>query len=549
MAPRLRRVLAVVSVAVAAAAATSGACGRGERAAHPLEPARPDAKRPPDPNDVGAGHVDSPPLPPLVDRAAAYDPADLGPVDVMLTIDDEKAFRAVQDDTLGARAPVRFATAGYNGGATARGTVELRGHTSRAAIQKSYQIKLAADATPWRGSRTINLLKHPFDLTRVRNALSFDYFRRITGLTSLRIGFVHLFIDAIDHGLYEWVEEPDERYLAAHGLNQGGALYKARNFLFDPIDAATAADGAELDEIVAEKGTSEIAKLRRMAAAVSDVAQPIDDVLAHYFNRENYVTWLAVNVLMSDFDSNSQNFILYSPPGYEGWYFLPWDYDTAWGWNEQPGAPQRPRWRTGIANWWVVVLHRRFLSEPDNVAELGARIADLAATAITDAETSRLMTRYYDIVRSFISVPPDVDHLPCDKQGTADAVLLWEAEYTRIARNASRALAEYGATIDRPMPFLLDAPAFPSSGTVAFSWSPAFHLQASPIAYDIEVNETDGFDPARVLVTATGLTEPRFATSALPSGHFFWRVVARAATNPAVDWQTAFSGHLFVVVP
>ena len=73
---------------------------------------------------------------------------------------------------------------------------------------------------------------------------------------------------------------------------------------------------------------------------------------------------------MADYDSTYQNFMLYSPPGFEGWYFLPWDYDGAWGWNDQPGAPRLPRCREGVANWWSVVLHRRFLSEPHNLAEL-----------------------------------------------------------------------------------------------------------------------------------------------------------------------------------
>ena len=47
-----------------------------------------------DPADIGADHVDSPPLPPLVDRPGAYDTADDGPVDVSVTVLDDKAFAA-----------------------------------------------------------------------------------------------------------------------------------------------------------------------------------------------------------------------------------------------------------------------------------------------------------------------------------------------------------------------------------------------------------------------------------------------------------------------
>jgi spore coat protein H len=544
MARGCRRILTLASLLATAAPA---ACGRDDRAAHPLAPVQPDAQGSVDPRDIGAGHVDSPDLPPLVDNPGAYDPADLGPAIISVIVQDERAFAAVEANTAGASAPILFAAAG--GGAPAPAIIELRGHTSRTAVQKSYQIKLAADAGTWRGSRTINLLKHPFDLTRVRNLLSFDYFRRIAGFASLRAGFVHLFIDSVDRGLYEWIEEPDERFLAAHGLDAGGALYKAKNFLFDPIDAGTAADAAQMDEILAAKATPDLAKLRRMLAAVNDHEQPIDRVIAHYFNRENYITWLAVNVLMGDFDSSTQNFMLYSPTGHEGWYFLPWDYDTAWGWNEQPGAPGRPRWREGLANWWGVVLHRRFLSDPGNVGALAARIAGLAAATLTDAETARTMTRYYELVRSFISVAPDVDDLPCDRKGTPDAVLQWEAEYTRVAANAGRAVAEYRSTMNRPMPHTLDAPVFRSPRRVAFSWTPSFHLHGQPITYDFEVSTSPIFDPAQAVMTAAGLHEPHFTTTALPSGRFFWRVVARAATDPSVDWQLALRDHLIVVVP
>jgi spore coat protein H len=542
-----------ISLFVALLLTVTGACGGQKTSTHPIGPDDPNPNtmvtgKPMDPADIGAGWVDSPPLPPLLDNAAVYDPADYGPADVSVSVQDAQAFAAVQANTMDATAPILFAASDYAGGSVSA-TIELRGSTSRTAIQKSYQIKLAVDAGPWRGTRVINLLKHPFDLTRVRNGLSFEYFRHIAGSTSLRTGFIHLTIDSTDMGLYEWVEEPDENFLAAHGLNPSGTLYKAKQFSFDPIDNATAADATKVADIVASKGTPDLAKLRRMIAAVNDVKQPINDVLAHYFNRENYVTWLAINMLTADFDSGSQNFILYSPPGYEGWYFLPWDYDGAWGWNDQPGEPQRPRWRQGISNWWWVILHQRFLSEPDNVAEQSARIVDLATNTITDAGSATIMARSHDLIASFISMEPDLDNLPCDKGGTPDAIPEWEAEYTRIASNGTRAYGEYEATLNRPMPFWLYAPAFNAPGSVTLSWSPSHQLQGGAVTYDVEVNATETFDPPSVITMAAGLTDPLFTTTALPSGHLFWRVVARDTVDPANDWQGALNDHLAVDVP
>ena len=52
-----------------------------------------------------------------------------------------------------------------------------------------------------------------------------------------------------------------------------------------------------------------------------------------------------------------------------------------------------------------------------------------------------------------------------------------------------------------------------------------------------------------LLMTANDLTQPSFTTTALPSGHAFWRVVARATGGPADAWQVSFNDHLFVDVP
>ena len=82
------------------------------------------------------------------------------------------------------------------------------------------------------------------------------------------------------------------------------------------------------------------------------------------------------------------------------------------------------------------------------------------------------------------------------------------------------------------MPYWLYVPRFPSPGSVRFSWSPSFQLHGAPISYDIEVNASENFEPASVLATATGLSEPGFTTTTLPPGRHFWRVVARAATDP-----------------
>src|SRR3954468_22842149 len=91
------------------------ACGGDHRTSQPLAPDDPKSDSNGS-NDIGAGHVDSPPLPVLADDARAYDPAEQGPVGVSVTILDDVAFAAVQGDMLDAHAPIQFAATDYGGG-------------------------------------------------------------------------------------------------------------------------------------------------------------------------------------------------------------------------------------------------------------------------------------------------------------------------------------------------------------------------------------------------------------------------------------------------
>jgi spore coat protein H len=500
--------------------------------------------------DPDGGVPDGGPLPPLVDNAAVYDPGDLALVTVNLTVPDAATLATIESTMSNDTTPVVFSAADYaSDGSTPNGTIQLHGSTSRTAIQKSFQIHLANTSAAWRGSHTVNLLKHPFDLTRVRSSISFDEFRSISDFTSLRQGFVHLTINGVDQGLYQWLEEPDTDFLTAHGLDPHGTLYKSETFAFQPIAAAVAADPDQFAMLVEAKGTPAVAKLQQMAAAVNDLTQNINDVVAKYFNRANYVTWLAVDMLMTNYDTDTQNFILYSPAGYAGWYFLPWDYDGAWDWYSQPTEFTLPRYRQGLSNWWSIMLHSRFLSDPNNLAEVDARIKALTAT-ISDSATAALMAGYHDLVQSFISVEPDLDNLPCPDGGTPQAIVDWQTEYTRIGSAASAAFATYQSTLDRPMPFYLYTPVFDdptNPASVTLSWGASFQLHQVPFTYDLDVNSAATFDPSSAILSQTGLTTTEATLTTLTAGTYYWRVTARAANDPVDNWQSDYTDQTVTI--
>lgn len=436
------------------------------------------------------------------------------------------------------------------GRVTANGSVEQRGQSVRLAEQKSYKISLANSSDAWRGFRTINLNKHPYDLTRVRNKLSFDLFTTVPNFTSLRTLFVHLFVDDQDYGLFTHVENPDTDFLGAHGLDANGHLYKAQffEFLRYPDELRLTSDPAynasRFASILEPKGDKNHAKLLAMLDDLNNEEIPINRVLEKYFSRENFITWLAVNILLENLDTASRNFYLYSPSGSSTWYLLPWDYDGALGFYRQPSQVDQvflSRWQEGLPNWWGMMLGRRFLRDPNNLPDLVARVEALAHDQLSNTRANAALATYHDAVQTFVTRLPDLEHLPVVNHDSAASE--WSAEFDRLRTGFGSAYTNFVLTVPRPMPVFLGDPE-QVDGKTQFFWDESFQLQGSPLSYDLEVSRQPDFRAGSIVFSQTGLKTTSFLLpTALPAGNYFWRVTIRAADNPAVNWQWPFDSY------
>jgi spore coat protein H len=474
-----------------------------------------------------------------------YDGDRLEVMVVDLEVDDLAGLAAVDADEDGAEVAARFIAEDDGTVVESAATLELRGQSSRLANQKSYKVHL--DGATWRGQKELNLNKHPYDLTRVRNSLSFALFRTIPHFASARTQLVSLFINGEDRGLYTHIEEVDDDYLARHGLDADGTLYKARLFEFFPIDG-------DIDLIIEAKANEDPDKLNAMIADVNDWSRDIDDVIAAHFNRDNYVTWLAVNLMLGNFDTRNQNFYLYSPPGCGTWYFLPWDYDGALGFYEQPkqlaNGVARPRWRSGPANWWGTALHERFFREPGNLDQVTRRMDDLRNGPITDAAVAAILDAYRDDIRAYVTASPDMWNLPVLRGTTepADIAAQWEAEYDRLYGMVDFFAEEYRSVIERPMPVFVWEGA-PAGGMMMFEWSPSWDLQGDDVSYDFELSTSPDFAEASMVERHEGLGETWVGIPPLASGEYWWRVIIRDNSAPDDNWQLSFETARQLVVP
>lgn len=253
--------------------------------------------------------------------------------------------------------------------------------------QKSYKLSLNDSAGLWRGQSNIALNKSVFDATRVRNKLYFDLAKNMEHVPSLRTQFVRLFIkdetagatQFEDYGLYTQAEVPTKKYLANHGLDRSGFLYKAISFNWEPNELIRNFDDPELDveamdTVISCRGREDNSRLLEAMDAVNDMSRDINEVMDTYFDRDNYMEWLAFNLLMGNRDTTMQNYYLYSPLNGSKFYFIPWDGDASLMRYESSIEDGQPvaDWEWGTSNYWGIILHQRFLKNDKNREDLQA---------------------------------------------------------------------------------------------------------------------------------------------------------------------------------
>lgn len=474
----------------------------------------------------------------------------------VVTVDGTYTFADVNADTDDSDAIVpevaaHFIVDGYpDDGKATNATLRLRGHSSRLAAQKSYRIKLANDAAAWRNEKTLQFNKHPYDLTRIRNKLAFDLFRDIPHMPSLRTQFVRIGITnknangisyaTGDFGLFTHVEKMGKEYLSKRGLPTDGNIYKAEDFDFRlSTNLALDSNGKPLSKTEFEKVLSLEAdngnheKLIAMINAVNDSGTDFDTVFTQYFDRNNYLTWLATNILMGNRDTINQNFALYQPKANDKFYFLPWDYDGAFGFEDQPSqraaGPLYAAHQQTVANWWGVPLHQRFLSNPQHRAELVAMVHELAQRYLTEAKIKAKIDAYRPLVEPWITTSPDLNHLPL-VSNTASSE--WDAECTRIAKVIQTNLTNFTRTLENPMPFWQSAAS--QGNQIRFSWGQSVDLQGDPVRYTAMLSATPDFSNVRM---QSDLTENQWLVPMLPDGNWYLKVLA---TDSKGNTQAAF---------
>jgi len=422
--------------------------------------------------------------------------------------------------------PVVHATLSLEGSIPVYGAMKQKGKSTRMADQKSFRFKIDKGERFIAKERTWQFNKHPYDRSRIRNKLAFDLIAEIPDIFSLKTKFVHLRVDNEDYGLFTHVENAGEEYLLNRGLNNGDNLYKAQNFAFF-VSNILDSNGLlkpkdELEASIEQQTGKDTEKLVAMVQAVNDYTQDFNVIFERYFDRENYLTWMAINLIMANKDTVSQNFFLFNPKLSDKFYFVPWDYDGA-------GRPddRYAKWELGYGVWWGIPLHKRFLSIKENRDALDAKVKLLSEKYITEENMQEKIDAYVKLIEPIVTATPDIDHLKESR---------WRDEVANLIPQRARDIANYESQLGHPMPYWQWATY--EDGKLTLFWEKSVDFEGDKIIYDIQFSENADFNATNIIDEKGVAFDDALEVLSyekdlvLDPGTYYMKIVAKEQNNP-----------------
>ncbi len=410
----------------------------------------------------------------------------------------------------------------------ANGTLKLAGDNIQ--IHNSYKIKLDDSLGLWQGMDVFYLNKYIHDNLKIRTKLSSDLFEIVSDFANPKTQFVHVYIkdnsvvnqqDFVDYGLYTVVENIDRDFLINYGLDSNGWVYEAENFEFlrylDNIRTIDDNNFSKRDfEVILEiEGNEEHSKLIDMLDIVNNSDLSTNQIFDQYFDENNYLTWLAFNILIGNIESRNSDYYLYSGMYSDKWYFIIGDYTDSFGSFEKSNNPHLAvsPWQEGISNYWGVQLHKRYLQIEENRTKLTDKIEELSSILSSDLILD-LLESYRPLIKDLLTQGPD-------SLTSLNTLELIDEEFMYLSQYIEQNKEIYYQNIEKPMPVNMFKPRN-YDDYILFSWSDSYDFQGDNIKYTIDISTSSEF--YNIIYHDDEIIDNQYIVEELNTGHYYWRL-------------------------
>ncbi len=200
--------------------------------------------------------------------------------------------------------------------------MRIRGDGTRKWPKKS--LKIVFDNETLDGRDKINFNAEYEDYSYLNSVLSSQIYRS-TGHPCFEASHAAIYLNGNFWGLYVRIENIDDSFLEANGLNPEDDLYKAT---FDGASLSTDDDVNSLWEKKTNENTG-----RQNLQDLIDTLNTTDplkfkDFAEHYFDYDKMINFISVNLLLSNFSTYYHNYYMYQKITTDSkWMPIPWDMD------------------------------------------------------------------------------------------------------------------------------------------------------------------------------------------------------------------------------
>ena len=411
--------------------------------------------------------------------------------------------------------------------------VRIRGDSSRYRPKKSLKVKTDGEDFP-NGNDVLNFNADWLDWSYMRTILATILFER-AGVPCFDAAHARLHLNDEFLGLYIAVQNMDEIFLVANGLDPGGNLYKATR------DGASLTPEEDVHELW-EKKTNENEDWNDLEDLIADLASVPDAAFATWAQEalafSEVISVVACNALLGNGSTYYHNYYMYHDVNGSGaWSMFPWDLDKTFA----AYGPNYTYDRTSSSVLRDNPLPEHIFINRSTFDAFHTRVDELVSTTFNP-------DFFYSIMDSLqVSIEASV------AADTTDNVYSTAAWLQAISLEKSTGIVSRTAAIQEQLDFYprvcrLDRMHHAFQDSVPLSWHPSYDPNGDPVLYTLRYSQDNQFRPMDT-VTFTGMVDTVLTLPDIPfPGTYFWQVFA---TDRDLDhtMQGSDSYSLFEIDP